>query len=575
MKRVRILDKKVAEQIAAGEVIERPASVIKELVENSLDAGAQRIEIILKAGGKQLIRVIDDGWGMSPEDAQNALKRFATSKINFMEDLEKINTLGFRGEAVPSIAAVSKMTITTRETEALEGIKLVVQGGEVREKSPLGCPPGTIVEVSDLFYNLPARKKFLRSPGWEAARIIQWLGRMALYYLKIDFHLIHNQKEVLAFPAHSDEKLRLALLLGIEEENLISIKAEGKIGRVWGCIGKPELSFRNREGQVVFLNGRLVNNPLIYHAIKEGFGEAVEKGRHPVTLLFLEISGDKFDVNVHPTKAEVRFSEPKEVVSLIGSAIREAFQTYAIKVPEPAGQSSRYSLKEAQKERTYHLTPLPSGPSGFSRPASSPFSPREVNPPDLPETREEFTPLGQIDNTYLVGIYRGELILIDQHAAAERIAYEKLKAGGGERPTLQELLFPEIIELTAAQMELALENIEVFKDLGIRIEPFGENTVLLRSIPADLSGFDPKTSFGEILDELISELPSEKRSLRDQLYLTFACKGSLKAGKSLKPAEMNRLFSELLQVPEYSHCPHGRPTLVKMGCRELEKLFKR
>jgi len=577
MSKIKLLPPKVSELIAAGEVVERPVSVVKELVENSLDAGAKRITVEIEGGGKKSIKITDDGCGMSPDDAETALKRFATSKISRLEDLDALDTLGFRGEALPSIASVSRFTLITRETDSMEGIKLVLGGGELREKTRLGCPAGTMIEVKELFFNTPARKKFLRSAGWETAKIVELIGRLALFYQGIDFHLIHNGKEVLAFPPQLDLKQKLGLILGVDEEQLLEFSYQSEKGRVVGLAGKPQVALHNREGQIVFLRGRLVKNPLIYQAVTVAYGEKLERGKHPVALLFLDLPGDTFDINVHPSKAEVRFASNQDVFSLINQGVKSAFAAYGEIVPaQAAGDTAPHVAESLRLE----LKPLAWEGEGRQT-GVTPFLPALAESVSaVPEIStgscEKLRPLGQIANTYLVIVQERELILIDQHAAAERITYEKLRRDSQTgKAALQELLFPEVVELPPALMELTEENLENFEALGLKAEIFGDNTVLVRSIPLALSRFAPGESFREVLEEVSREFPGGKLSKREQMLISMACKGSLKAGEPLSGGEILNLYRQLLETPNYTNCPHGRPTIIKMGEKDLEKVFKR
>ena len=567
MSKIKLLPPKVSELIAAGEVVERPVSVVKELVENSLDAGAKRIIVEIENGGKKLIKITDDGWGMSPQDAEIALQRFATSKISRLEDLELIHTLGFRGEALPSIASVSHFTLLTREPETMEGINIRVEGGEIVEKTRLGCPAGTTIEVKELFYNTPARRKFLHSSGWETSKITELISRLALYYQGIDFHLIHNGKEVLSFPPTLNLKQKLGLVLGIDEDHLLEISNQRDKSTLHGLIGTSQISLNNREGQIVFLKGRLIKNPLIYQALIVGFGEKIERGRYPVALLFMDLPGEDFDINVHPSKAEVRFAASQEVFALINEGVKKALNTYGVISPT---EDQEYRPSQVAEHLHLALTPLT---FKHEEKPDNPVISYSSEPENFFSKKLKST--GQIADTYLTIIKDRDLYLLDQHAAAERITYERLREQSRTEIAIQELLFPEVIELRPSLLELVKENLETFAELGLNVEIFGETTVLLRSMPVILSRFSPQANFMEIMEELENEIPSGKRSLKDQLLISMACKGSLKAGEPLSGGEIEKLFQQLQEVPDFTHCPHGRPTVIKFSLKDLDKMFKR
>ncbi|MCD6309895.1 MAG: DNA mismatch repair endonuclease MutL, partial [Candidatus Eremiobacteraeota bacterium] len=413
---IHVLEKSVAERIAAGEVIERPVSVVKELVENSIDAGASRIQVEIKGGGLQMIRVADDGCGISREDLPVAIRRFATSKIKNLEDIDNLYTLGFRGEALPSITAVSRVEIITRRDKDEEGSRIVIMGGEIMEEGGIGAPPGTVVEVRELFFNTPARRKFMKSASAEGARIIDWLQKIALYHTGIDFQLVSNGRRVLMIPPQMDQRERLGNLFNVDPEDFIPLDYSGKDLSVRGFIGKPGLARKDRARQVIFVRGRLIRHPVITKALSAGADPLIEGGHYPSALLFIDVSRG-LDVNVHPTKSEVRFSDNQAIFNAVHNAVRDAYRAYGIKEikvnQEPGG------LHVSQAQGLYEKVVVDS----FEQipPTLDLFS--QAGAPD----KDQPSVVWQLGATYIIGIKEGDLWIIDQHAAAERLTYNKLR----------------------------------------------------------------------------------------------------------------------------------------------------
>jgi len=569
---VKILERSVAERIAAGEVIERPASVIKELVENSIDAGSTRITIGLTAGGQNEIRVTDDGFGMSREDALLAVERFATSKIHSLEDLESLASLGFRGEALPSIAAISEMEILTREREAETGCRILVEGGTLVSSSEAGCPPGTTIIVRRLFYNTPARRKFLKSPQSEAAFIADLVGRMALPWPEITFKLLSEGRESLNLASRISPADRLGRVLHLPNPaDLVSLDRTSFGMRVTGLVGKPETTRATRAGQYFFLNGRLIRSPLLSQALQDGFATLIPQGRFPVGAIFLCVEGGEVDVNVHPTKAEVRFSNSNLVFKAVSGAVRAsfgqrepaAFQSF----PRPPQASASLQIRDADTffDLLYAREQSPADPAAFFSTA-----------PSLPEARSAFRPLGQVKNTYIVGLDEAGLVIIDQHAADERLQYERLResaAGGG---ATQMLLLPCVVELPRREAALLTEELEFFKNLGFVIEEFGSSAFSIRGVPAGME----RLSVTEVLKQALeSSLESgsglHSLAIREDLLKSLACEAAIQGGQSLTLEEMEALGLKILGHPEMLTCPHGRPIVKKFSQEDLEKLFKR
>ncbi|MCL5037674.1 MAG: DNA mismatch repair endonuclease MutL [Chloroflexi bacterium] len=571
MGKVKLLEKSVAERIAAGEVIERPVSVVKELVENSIDSGASRIQVEIKDGGLGMIRVTDDGCGMSREDVGLAVMRFATSKINELEDIDDLYTLGFRGEALPSIAAISRMEIVTRRKEDEEGTKLVMTGGEVMEESGVGCSAGTMIEVRELFYNTPARRKFLRGPSVEASRIIDWVQRMALYHTGIDFQVISNGRRSLSIPPQMDERDRLAGLFSIDPEELLPLEYNGEGISVKGFIARPQHARKDRARQVIFVRGRLIRHPAIMKALSAGAEPLIESGSYPLASIFIDVDSD-LDVNVHPTKSEVRFSKGQDVFKAVQDAVQGAYRAYGVKeIRDVRADDGGYVGQEPalyQKISFDSFDQIP-GNLEFMRDSQSLF------PAVQPAGVEPAPTVWQLGGTYIVGIKDGDLWIIDQHAAAERLAYNRLRTYLDQNIVeSQELLLPEIVEVAPEIMEFVSGRLEEFSRLGLVIEIFGDNTLLIRAVPSILDRFEPGRDFLPLLEDAMKE-DSGITGIEEALLRSMACHGSIRAGELLDSREMNRLLSELLKTPDNSHCPHGRPTVVRFKQSDLEKMFKR
>jgi DNA mismatch repair protein MutL len=598
-KRVFRLDPLVAERIAAGEVVERPASAIKELVENSLDAGATRIEVELVNGGMTSMRVLDDGCGMSMEDAKLALERFATSKIRQWEDLDSLHTLGFRGEALPSICAVSRLEILTSETDAESGSLLRLEGGVLQEESACAAVAGTRVTVSDLFFNTPARLKFLKSPAAETSQVVDVLTRLALTKPGIHFQVRSNQREVLMIPAQMSLPQRLAQLWKVPLEDLVEVEGENGGVAVYGWVARPQHARATRSQQLFCINGRVIKSASLSQAVLEGFGPTLLRGRYPVALLQLTIEPSLIDVNVHPTKAEVRFADARAPFRAIYRSIASALEKNDVDTvqeqhwemvaesPAPAYQGFPTS-EPASAPPPEPWAPSPSRPTfaprgpGHYQPAPS------LTPAQASATLELFRPLpagprikilSQLFHTFIVAEVDGELWLIDQHTAHERIWYEKLAHVQPLDSARQGLLVPELLEFTATQAAALEGALSDMNDFGFELEPFGGHTFQLRSLPI---GVKPGKAAG-ILRSLVEDLSGEqislrnhpKEAVRERLRAMMSCKAAVKAGDPLSQDEMEVLIRDMLGVEHSNYCPHGRPTRVKLDQRALERLFHR
>ena len=601
---IHILPETLCNQIAAGEVVERPSSVVKELLENSLDAAATSIQIDLERGGKSLVRIVDDGHGMGREDLLLCLERHATSKIRQDTDLFQIRTLGFRGEALPSIAAVSRFTISSRTEEADEGWEVRVEAGQVRDVRAAGRPRGTEIEVRNLFYKLPARKKFLRRDETELGHISETVTRQALARYDVQFRLSHNGRTLIDLPRHANPEERIGALLGRPTlSQLHPLRLTAPWGEVHGFLGEPGLTRSSANAVYTYINGRFIRDRLIQHALLDGYRNLIPKGRYPVVVLFLEMASEQVDVNVHPTKHEVRFREPSGVHDFVASGIRETLSAPAATVPEkgevmppvpspqrsemqrefPATlpvQSSRQDGKNSIKEALDRYAAHGADREGIA-PSTGGF---QVTTPGRTESHDggdrffaRFQLIGQYRNSYLVCQEDDDLLLIDQHAAHERIGFEKLKVQlqqtGVER---QRLLFPLVLELNAAEFADFSEVLPQLSRLGFDLEEFGQRAYVVKGVPQLLQHVDVETLLRDVAGELntIGSSGLVDEAL-DKVLMTMACHTMVRANQSLSQQQMLALLKELDRIDFSSRCPHGRPVFTRMSLADVEKLFQR
>jgi DNA mismatch repair protein MutL len=563
----------VAAQIAAGEVISRPWAVVKELVENALDAGAGAITVEMEEGGKTRIRVVDDGCGMTPEEARLSLERHATSKLRLETDLLNISTLGFRGEALPSIAAVSRLEMITRAPGQTGGFRLVAVGGEVQEASPWSAPPGTQVTVSQLYFNTPARRKFLRSRDAEQAYAVEGLRHLALGYPEVHFLLKTPAKTLLAAPASLTLAERAAAVLGGEVAGrLLPFSLDGGPLLVEGLLSGPDFSLASNRFQVLLVNRRVVQDRILGAALKEAYYGLLPKGRHPAVIVRLTLPPDQVDVNVHPAKAEVRFKDGGRIYALLLSALRQGL----------GGQKGerRYTvawhggaLGEAREAGA--PAPLPLGEAWVPPPPD--VAPGPVPAPLLSGRSWRFQDLaliGQLQATYILLQSPEGLVLIDQHAAHERVLYEQLQDGApGAR---QPLLFPRVIETPPSQAGWLQKNLPELARLGLELEPFGGGSFLVTAAPACLAQNDLEAAVLETL-EALSPLKSgaQPQAVLEQARLHLACRGAIKAGQGLGREEMETLLAQLDGLKVSSHCPHGRPLWRLIPYSDIRQSFLR
>ncbi|NIM01353.1 MAG: DNA mismatch repair endonuclease MutL [Acidobacteria bacterium] len=590
MSRIKRLPEHLIDRIAAGEVVERPASVVKELLENSLDAGATDVRVEIKHGGKSSIVVDDDGCGMSADDARLAVARHATSKLASDADLDRIETYGFRGEALSSIAAVSVFRLRT-QSEGFAGTELVIRGGELESEREVAGHRGTRIEVQRLFFNVPARRKFLRADSTELAHVVRLVTRTALARPPARFRLEHGGQTLLDTPVAEGFAERVAQIIGRERaRKMIPFELESDGLRVHGFAGRPVDSLPRRDSQHVFVNGRSVSDRTIQHAINSAYGETMPRGRYPALVLFLEADLELVDVNVHPQKREVRFSAGRQVHETTRLAIRSALQGAAV-VPtltelRPSGEDvagraggvgeATLSYLERHRESSAGDAAwrvAESRPGSIARPAT-PLLDRG----ELRDEESAATTLGQYLESYIVAQDREGILLVDQHAAHERVLFEKYLADADDDTVeIQTLMFPQTIELSAEECSWLLAELDEFRRLGFHIEPFGGTTVRVSAIPAIVSGSDPSELIGELLGQAGTATSAKRdtHALRRRMITTAACHAAIKVNYPLSRPAMQRLLDDLFRVENPSTCPHGRPALFRLSLDEIERAFRR
>ncbi|NIO05143.1 MAG: DNA mismatch repair endonuclease MutL [Proteobacteria bacterium] len=572
--KIHILPDEVVNRIAAGEVVERPASVVKELIENAIDARGTEISILIDDGGLRRIRVIDNGTGMGRTDALTAFQRYATSKIKASDDLGMIETLGFRGEALPSIASVSRVKMVTKEEQSLSGVEIRLEGGGVKEIREVGCPRGTDVLVEDLFFNTPARRKFLRTVSTEFSHIMEAVVRIAMAHRGVRFKLFHNEKRILDVPTSKNRSIRIGSLLGNEVYRVLrQVKVKIEKLEIEGYVSEPEFSRPNARGIYVYVNGRFVRDRTIHHAVMEGYRNRIAKDRYPVVVLFLQVPPWSLDVNVHPTKSEVRFGSP----GLIHQGVIELFHDFESKQVEPfeAGPAPTREfsiLPLAVKESTTDYNSL----SQVSDPGRGPED--EGSRVELfEETLSSLRILGQLDQTYIICESPRGLLLVDQHAAHERIVFRRLKqAVDRGAPQVQRLLLPETVEFSPLEWDAVEPYLPQLARLGFDLEPFGRNTVMIRSVPSILSGKDCRQIVSDLLRDLIEEEARSgiEKDIEAVLKVT-ACHGAIRSGQPLSKEEMRALLEDMKEEGFFYTCPHGRPACREIDTLQLEKMFMR
>ncbi|HBJ83046.1 MAG TPA: DNA mismatch repair endonuclease MutL [Verrucomicrobiales bacterium] len=610
MAKIRILPDALASQVAAGEVVERPAALVRELVENSLDAGARHIEVHAQRGGTALIRIVDDGSGMDREDAMLCLERHATSKIRTKEDLGAICTFGFRGEALPSIASVSRFRLATREKDALVGTEIEVNGGKLTAVRDHGGAAGTVIEARSLFFNVPARRKFLRTENTEFSHVEQQLRLHAIANPQVAFTLTHNGELALHLPATRDMLERIRGLVGDElASRLLKIEETTLHGvTVSGYIGGPGMSRSNRQMQTTYLNGRPIESASISYGLREGYHTALMKGQYPVTFLFIQMDPTAFDVNVHPAKKEVRFHDGNGVRDAIARSVSRTLENASklhtghapaarplpVASPSPVIPTSRQ--EEMEMPVTPSAAPLRQMPAPATpRPVLEPSPSRPIEPVSAPEATppkpiespkaassdapspNDFRIIGVLQKLYVLMESKEGLVLMDQHAAHERVNFEKfrraLESGG---VPCQRLLMPITLQTTPRDADVLKQNQASLTRLGIEIEPFGPNIFKVEALPSFLKTDDPAAWLDQVIEEL-SSLTAKASSLRlsEDAIATTACRASVKSNDVLSIPELQALLKDLFACEMPYCCPHGRPTLVQISTAELERKFGR
>ena len=635
MPKIIQLDRHVADLIAAGEVVERPASAVKELVENSIDAGAKNITIELQNGGMTFLRITDDGCGMDPADARTAFLRHATSKIRKKEDLACIGTLGFRGEALAAISSVSKIDLLTRAQGAENGVRLHLEAGQVLSEEPAGCPCGTTILVRELFYNTPARMKFMKSDAAEASAVFAAIQQQALAHPEISFRFLKDGQEQLHTDGQGDRMAAIYAIYGRELANsMLPVDGSWEKLRVRGFVTKPTATRGNRAWQSFFVNNRYIKSRLLSAAVEEAYRNQIMAGRFPACVLEIDMPVQAVDVNVHPAKTEVKFLSEREVFDAVHYAVLSTLsraagrpewktpekkqepapqpqsQPKAVQPPKPGFyqtmQASEYRRQAAQQSAAKPAQPVLASPVQLPRPEPAPvqqtfvLSKQEAKPEVKPEPKIEVRPepkpepvktpepqqqtipvpeepfriIGEALHTYII-VEQGEAVLfLDKHAAHERIRFEALKKE--DHPIMAQLLLaPVSAELSREEAAAVLENKALLERCGFETEDFGGGDVLIRQIPSDVDVEDAKALLQELAGDLLAGKTLDPDSLRDNLLHTIACKSAIKAGWQTSGEELRRLVQEVLTRDDIKYCPHGRPVCVTLTKRQLEKQFKR
>jgi DNA mismatch repair protein MutL len=637
MSKIKVLADSLANLIAAGEVIERPASVVKELLENALDAGAKRINIEVESGGKRLIRIVDDGEGMTRDDAITAFERHATSKLRTAEDLEAITTLGFRGEALPSIASVSRLFLRTKTPSEMEGTEIEFSGGKLSAVRDIAWPSGTEVEVKDLFFNIPARRKFLKSDATESYHITNLVQHYALANPELSFLLVNNGRDAVRVEPSRTLKERAYQVLGSSLlEKLLEVDGESSGLRLRGFVSNPQEQRSSRDAQYLFVNGRFVRDQLIGRALTEAYRSMMPAGTYPAAVLFVEAPPSEVDVNVHPAKTEVRFVHASTVLSFIRGAVAEALRsTRAVtQVPgfrraqsddefvEPSASNAGWSDVSGRRPRPLETPPapgrasvqvsaeparpptasgnaesaakaasaarevfedepqpdLPSAPErGLSAPPSESASEAADKVASLPGLGHGIKPLGQIRDSYIVATDEEGLLLVDQHVAHERILFERFRDGKlAKAEGVQPLLIPEAVDLTPAEADAFDAARAELEAMGIEVMRLSGRTVAIKAVPSGL----PAGSAVALLREVLTSVEIDRRSLtpehlRDEVAAAVACKAAIKINMPLGQEKMQWLIDELMKTQNPMTCPHGRPIVMRVGLRDIERGFKR
>lgn len=610
---IALLDEHTANRIAAGEVVERPASVVKELIENSIDAGATQITVTLEEGGKDLIKITDNGCGMTRDDAVLSLQRHATSKIRDAEDLDCISTLGFRGEALPSIASVSVFEMVTKHKTSTDGVRLEVEAGTIKNMESVGAPQGTTISIRKLFFNTPARLKFLKTSQTELSHITEIVGYFAMAYPSILFRLIHGSREVLTVPATGIKLNSVVKVLGKDiAKHLVPIEFETPAMKVDGFISNPSLTRINRRDQIFFVNGRSIKSRTISHAVDQAYRGLLQPGRYPVAVIFVNVVPELVDVNVHPTKAEVKFSSEHEIHSAVHRAVNQALMQGAA-VPtfeghqhsslqssplppkpdephyrqqtllQPASQVDIAAFNEALEKRRLDATASDdkADPFVWEKGEGVPVEDSPVPEAAFDEIRtvalQSVKVIGQARNTYIIAQFDDGVLIIDQHVAHERVLFDGMrKSEETEGRVIQGLIIPVSISFSPREAAIVANRLKDLHKAGFELEPFGGNAFMMRGAPAAVKPKDAETVLRDLVQELVDLSVAKHLLVRpDQVLITASCKMAVKAGDPLTMQEMERLVEDLLKCENPFVCPHGRPIIISLSNWELDRKFRR
>ena len=605
--KIAVLPEDLTRKIAAGEVVERPASIVKELLENALDAGATEITIELKKGGCESIRIIDNGEGIDSHDVPLAFERYATSKIYQFDDIYRVSSYGFRGEALPSISSISRVEMTTRRRSSLAGTKIIVDAGQVKTISEAGCPVGTSILVDRIFDSVPVRKKFLKSETTEQGHCVDVITKMALVQPGVRIRVTADGKEILSIAATADGSERISLVLGMDfTKTMRPVNLEKGNMRCHGFISSPGQTWSSAKHMYFFVNKRYVKDYLLNHAVMTAYRRLIEAKRYPFVVLFVDIPEGDVDVNIHPAKMEVRFRNPRSIYDMMvetlvsvmaESSAAEGAQAGTMFEESTGAVEYKKRVEEAIKRYTlssghgklffnqgevYSKKHHPQETDQFTQGEQTKPDRQIAEQPELSKgdiTFSELEYLGHVAGTYLVFSSGNGLILMDQHAAHERVLFEKLKEASrreGEKTISQQLLLPEVVSLSPADFTFLTECIEVLEDTGMEVEPFGGTSIVVKSVPAALSHVHPKDMIAELIDSFSDEDRKIKIQERKERILTFlACRGAVKANHPLSAQEVAVLCHDLDHTPFPATCPHGRPICVSFEINHMEKMFKR
>ena len=598
--KIVVMPEDLSNRIAAGEVIERPASIVKELVENSLDAGATDILIELEGGGKQSVKIVDNGRGIDRDDVKLAFERHATSKIYTFEDIHNITSFGFRGEAIASIASISRIEILTRKNESLSGTRAVVRGGRVEEIIDAGCPVGTSVFVSDIFYSTPARMKFMKRDSTEQTHCVDAIMRLALSNPEVKMRVVAKGKTIFNVPRTKNLSDRIALVFGEDfGRHTLEVKGQRGDATIRGVISMPDRTRANTKGQFYFINNRFIRDRLLNHSVISSYRRLIEPRRFPYVVLFIDMPASDVDINVHPAKLEVRFRSSGDIYSLVTDTLSSALSGMSTDRSELSGPSfgvradayrervgnvlKRYTVLSGTEKKTFNVNVSEKGmrkaPDSFGGREGGEELPELFNERDVSEDAVNFSSLnylGQIAGTYLAFSSEGAFILMDQHAAHERVLLERLKVSTREMTHIQGLLIPEVVNLQPGRFDLLINNIDALKAVGLGVEGYGENTILVKQIPAFLTGCNIEELISDIIEEVEDTGKTENATeIKDKILALMACKGAVKANHKLTDSEVAALCKDLDSIPFAATCPHGRPTYAVLDIRDLERMFKR